>query len=198
MKKNRRKKAPGTGSAYLFEPAVLLNYLSKTGFGIALWTFAILIIGSQNLWAQTQNQAKSGQQGKVFMAGASTSNITPALGGILVGGYGAPVATHVHDELHARSLVLDDGQTRLVIVLVDNVSINREVFDEAKRRLEKDTGIPASNMLMAATHTHSATSASGLGDKRRGWNFDKPLDDYQNFVVSRIVDGVKIAINNLE
>src|SRR5690606_36475900 len=53
-------------------------------------------------------------------------------------------------------------------------------------------------MLMAATHTHSATSASGLGEKRRGWNFDKPLDEYQNFVVSRIVDGVKIAINNLE
>src|SRR5690606_17638256 len=41
-------------------------------------------------------------------------------------------------------------------------------------------------------------SASGLGEKRRGWNFEQPLDDYQNFVVSRIVDGVKIAINNLE
>lgn len=135
---------------------------------------------------------------KVFKAGASTSNVTPPLGEILVGGYGEPVATHVHDELHARSLVLDDGQNRLVIVLVDNVSINREVYDEAKRRLEKDTGIPAENMLMAATHTHSATSASGLRNKRRSWNYDKPLDEYQQFVVSRIVDGVKRAINNLE
>ncbi|HLT06704.1 MAG TPA: neutral/alkaline non-lysosomal ceramidase N-terminal domain-containing protein [Cyclobacteriaceae bacterium] len=133
-----------------------------------------------------------------LLAGASKTNITPALGGVLVGGFGDPIANHIHDELHSRQLVLDNGETRLVWVVVDNLSINREVFDEAKRSLEKDTGIPAAHMMMSATHTHSATSASGLSDARRGWNVDKPLDDYQRFVVSRIVDGVKVAINNLE
>jgi neutral ceramidase len=157
---------------------------------MTLCCLTLILCGSLVLRAQGTSE--------VFKAGASTSNITPPLGGILVGGFGAPVATHIHDELHARSLVLDDGENKLVFVLVDNVSINREVFDEAKRRLQRDTGIPESHLLMAATHTHSATSASGLAEKRRGWNFDKPLDDYQNFVVSRIVDGVKIAINNLE
>ena len=172
------------------------NIIGKTGFPylklfwLSFCCLLLVLLSSMPLRAQ--------EASKVFKAGASTSNVTPFLGGILVGGYGTPVATHIHDELHARSLVLDDGQSKLVFVLVDNVSINREVFDEAKRRLQKDTGIPPSHMLMAATHTHSATSASGLGEKRRGWNFDKPLDDYQNFVVSRIVDGVKIAINNLE
>lgn len=157
---------------------------------ISFCCIVMIVLCSTSLRAQ--------EASKVFKAGASTSNITPMLGGVLVGGYGTPVATHIHDELHARSLVLDDGRSKLVFVLVDNVSINREVFDEAKRRLQADTGIPASHMLMAATHTHSATSASGLGEKRRGWNVDKPLDHYQNFVVSRIVDGVKIAINHLE
>lgn len=151
---------------------------------------------SSNAFAQ--HETETPLKDRIFKAGASTTNITPALGGVLVGGFGDPIATHIHDELHSRNLVLDDGETRLVLVVVDNVSINREVFDEAKRRLEKETGIPSSHMMMSATHTHSATSASGLGHKRRGWNLNKPLDDYQRFVVSRIVDGVKIAINNLE
>src|SRR5690606_21119298 len=136
-------------------------------FWLSFCCALLMLMGSMPLRAQEAFQ--------VFKAGASTSNVTPMLGGILVGGYGAPVATHIHDELHARSLVLDDGRSKLVFVLVDNVSINREVFDEAKRRLQKDTGIPTSHMLMAATHTHSATSASGLGEKRRGWNFEQPL-----------------------
>lgn len=105
-------------------------------------------------------------QQAVFRAGASTANITPPLGEGIVGNFGVPPpATHVHDELHARTLVLDDGKVRLVFVIVDNVGINREVFDEAKRLIQEETQIPKEHILMSAVHTHSATSASGLGEK---------------------------------
>src|SRR5690606_9963618 len=102
-------------------------------------------------------QANYGTTGvREFRAGASTSNITPKLGQGIVGGFGTPpTATHVHDQLHARTLALDDGSTQLVFVVVDNVAIKREVFDEAKRRIQEKTGLPASNILMSATHTHS-------------------------------------------
>jgi len=67
---------------------------------------------------------------KVFRAGAAVSNVTPPLGEGIVGNFGTPPpAEHIHDQLHARCLVLDDGQTKLVIVAVDNVGISREVFD---------------------------------------------------------------------
>ncbi|HEV7222648.1 MAG TPA: hypothetical protein VGN42_08105, partial [Pirellulales bacterium] len=52
-----------------------------------------------------------------FQAGAATSNITPRLGGEIIGGFAPFPSTHVHDELHARCLVLDDGQTRLALVV---------------------------------------------------------------------------------
>ena len=52
-----------------------------------------------------------------FRAGAATSNITPDLGGDIVGGFVPVPATHVHDELHARCLVLDDGATKLALVV---------------------------------------------------------------------------------
>ncbi len=136
---------------------------------------------------------------RVFKAGAATSNITPQLGDGIVGNFDIPPATYVHDELHARCLVLDDGATRLVFVVVDNVSVAREVFDTAKRRLQELTGIPAAQMLMSSTHTHSATSARGTNAMvMRNPGDGSPLDDYQAFLARRISDGVQRAIVNLE
>ncbi len=138
-------------------------------------------------------------QKPAFQAGASTANITPPLGSGLVGNFGVPPpAEYVHDELHARSLVLDDGKTKLVFVVVDNVGVIREVFDEAKRLIFEETKIPATHILISSDHTHSASSASGVGDLRGGWQAGKPLDEYQSFLVRRIADGVRIALNNLE
>src|SRR5690625_3562962 len=107
-------------------------------------------------------------QDRRLRAGASISNITPPLGEAIVGNWNSPPATYIHDDLHARSLVLDDGEVRLVIVIVDNVSIKREVYDAAKHMIHHRTGIPMSHMMMAATHTHSGTSAGKKGSARRG------------------------------
>jgi hypothetical protein len=131
---------------------------------------------------------------RVFKAGAAASNITPPLDEPIIGGWGSPLATHVHDELHARCLVLDDGSTKLVFVLVDSLGVNREVFDAAKGIIQDKTGIPKQNMLMAATHTHSSISARGSTNGKGAEAFS----GYQSFVIRRIADGVRRALNNLE
>ncbi len=148
----------------------------------------LILCASFSLTAQ--NAAKP----KLFRAGAATSNITPPLGGGIVGNWISPPATQVHDELHARCLVLDDGATRIAIVLVDSVGVTRPVFDHAKSRLAKEARLPASHVLMAATHSHSSVRARGQDRSE----YNSVLDDYQRFLASRIVDGVKRAINNLE
>lgn len=132
--------------------------------------------------------------GPVFRAGAATSNITPTLGEMIVGGWKPIPATNVHDELHARCLVLDDGNTKLAIVLCDNVGIPEEVFDLAKQQASDATGLPVSNMLLASTHTHSATTARG-GLKTAN---ETELTNYQTFVAHRISDGIRRALANLE
>ncbi len=132
----------------------------------------------------------SGQDKPVFKAGAVTSNITPPLGMEIVGNFAPrPIATHVHDELHVRCLVLDDGKTKIAFAVVDNLHLPRDVWDEAKGKIEADTGIPASHMMFSATHTHSSVSAVTSED---------PSRNYRSFVISRVVDGVKRALNNLE
>src|SRR5688572_10542575 len=85
-----------------------------------------------------------------FRAGAATSNITPPLGADIVGGFSPVPATYIHDELHVRALVLDDGATKLVIALCDSVGIPREVYDVAKADIEAKTGISPSHVLTAA------------------------------------------------
>ncbi|QEG01826.1 Neutral/alkaline non-lysosomal ceramidase [Stieleria maiorica] len=149
-------------------------------------TIALLILNSAGASAQSDSP--------IFRAGAATSNITPPLGELIVGGWEPTPAQHIHDELHARCLVLDDGKTTLAIVLCDNVGIPHDVFDAAKAQVHQATGIPIENMLMASTHTHSATTARGESKVIQ----QSELTDYQKFLAGRIADGIRRALNHLE
>jgi len=126
----------------------------------------------------------------VFRAGAAMLDITPSLGVSIVGNLHDQKARYIHDPLHARCLALDDGEAKLVFVLVDNCLVPRAVFDEAKRRAEAPTGIPASHMLMAATHTHSGPAATPVFQS-------DPEPAYLEFLSQRIADAVQCALHNL-
>jgi hypothetical protein len=143
-------------------------------------------------------------------AGAAITNITPPLGGLIVGGFSPLPSDDVHDELHVRALVLSEavGKTEktaigekggfdpahtIGIVVCDNVGISREVFDAAKQLLHAETGFLAENLLMASTHTHSAVSARSAN----AMVLTDDLSDYQRFVSRRIADAVRIAMKRL-
>lgn len=127
---------------------------------------------------------------KEFRAGAATSNITPELGSSINGGFQDGTAAFIHDELHARCMALDDGQTKLVLVAADSCVIGRGIFDEARRLVHEATGLPMENMLMSATHSHSCGTLQAVGQS-------EPSPVYQRFVARRIADGVRRALNNL-
>ena len=67
----------------------------------------------------------------------------------------------MNDPIRAKCLVLDDGTTRLAIVVVDSCMMPRELIDRAKALAREKTGIPTERMLISATHTHSAPAAMG-------------------------------------
>ena len=130
---------------------------------------------------------------RLLSAGAATSNITPPLGAEIVGGFLPVPSTHVHDELHARCLVLNDGKTTIAFVVCDLLGLHRSVCLESRQRIEALTGIPGSHVMISATHTHSATSA--IGETPRAFVSDRALSDYELFVARRIADGVRRAMN---
>jgi neutral ceramidase len=169
--------------------------MNKSNFLIRYFLFSLIIINALPLHVKANQGSQSVVGSKrTFQAGAAVSNITPPLDEPVVGGWSSPPATHVHDELYAKCLVLDDGKTKLVFVVCDNLGISREVYDEAKQIIHQKTGIPIKNMMMCATHTHSSISARGADRFRKS----KKLSDYQQFLVMRIADGVRRAVNNME
>ena len=124
-------------------------------------------------------------------AGAVTSNITPSLGVSLNGGMSDRAATHIHDDLHARCLVLDNGKTRQAYVFGDRWMLDRELMDEAKARLAKAGVVDADHVCISATHTHTAPTSVGVFQS-------DPDEAYRAFLMPRIVDGVIRAANQLE
>ena len=109
--------------------------------------------------------ACGGAQENPFRAGAAAVDVTPTAWPLpMVGSFRYRPANGARDPLHSRALVLDDGSLQLVLAVVDSCYVPRSVLDEAKRRASGATGIPASRMLIAATHTHSAPPpAPGVG-----------------------------------
>ncbi|MEO1995606.1 MAG: hypothetical protein ABGZ17_10065 [Planctomycetaceae bacterium] len=113
-------------------------------------------------------------------AGAAAVQITPLrLPVSMTGGFQDRLAMTVHDPLHARCVVLDDGATRIAIVICDSCLITRDIYDKSKAEAAKLTGITSSRILTAATHTHTAPTAVPLAQCR-------PDPDFVKYLTSQI------------
>ncbi|HLQ43745.1 MAG TPA: hypothetical protein VK137_03370, partial [Planctomycetaceae bacterium] len=130
-------------------------------------------------------------QSPVVKAGAFAMDVTPLKFPISMNGNMQDYpAQRAHDPLHARCLVLDDGKTRMAIVVVDNCVIPRELMDNAKRQAHELTGIPTDRMLISATHAHSCPAVAGAFQS-------EPDADYVAFLAERIAAGIKQAADDL-
>lgn len=163
-----------------FEIRNIISFFVKKS---RLLYFLVLILTSFSIYGQNAST-------KVFKAGAATSNITPKIGTSINGNMKDVRVRQIHDETHVRSIVLDDGQTRLAILTVDLCMIYREELDEAKRRAHELTGIPVENMMISAIHTHSGGTACSVFQS-------DPDQEYLKFLRERIADAVVRANNNL-
>ncbi len=170
------------------EGVLFFFFIKKNIVRISLLCLSILLISSLTLNAQ--NTSTENKSSKVFRAGAATSNITPKIGTSINGNMKDVTIKQIHDETHARCIVLDDGQTRLAIVTVDLCMIYREELDAAKLRAHEITGIPIENMMMSAIHTHSGGTACSVFQS-------DPDKEYLKFLTERIADAVIRANNNL-
>jgi 3-keto-disaccharide hydrolase len=136
-------------------------------------------------------------------AGAYAADITPLQWPVrIIGGFVQPLATQARDPLHARAIVLDNGSQKVALVVVDSCYLPRDLLDRAKNRAERITGIPASNMLMSATHTHSAPP-SKPGDMNsapptKPQETSKEESAYQQLLELEIAQAVVEAYRRLE
>jgi hypothetical protein len=95
-------------------------------------------------------------------------------------------------DLFARAMVFEQGSTRIAIVNVDNLGWT-SILGNRSRALIK--GIAPENILIGATHTHSAPDAYGFPDET-GKNYADLA--YLDWCVKQIADAVNEATANLQ
>ncbi|WP_157073692.1 neutral/alkaline non-lysosomal ceramidase N-terminal domain-containing protein [Sphingomonas soli] len=87
---------------------------------------------------------------QALKVGAAKVDVTPAAKDLPKNMLG------VLDPLNVRAIVIEDGKTRAAMVTVDAGAIATETWQKVSARAERELGIPASQLLLTATHTHSA------------------------------------------
>ncbi|MSU73177.1 MAG: hypothetical protein EXS43_12695 [Opitutus sp.] len=131
-------------------------------------------------------------QTPTFRAGAFAQDVTPTkfpapINGSMKGAF----ASTVTDPMHARSLALSDGKTEIILCVVDACLIPREICEKAKAIASKNTGVPASHILISATHSHSCAALTPAFQS-------DPDPAYLATVPGRIAQGITQAHANLE
>lgn len=134
-------------------------------------------------------------------AGAAALSLGAPVGSPM-GGYGGRkgVSTGFHDDLQVRALVLSDGVTQIGIVICDLVALD-PVTLTAFRSQAAELGIPAENLVVAVTHTHSGPAygsflsryLTGLGPDAKPPRFP----EWEESLPGRMLEALREAGRNL-
>jgi len=122
-------------------------------------------------------------------AAAGITDLTPQIPKQL-GGYGPRKSEGVHDPIHHRVLILDDGSTEWVLVSSEFVVISPNTYTRAAERLESELGISRLNFWWTLTHTHSAPEVGppGFAAVFLGERYEHQVDEeYAQFVEDELV-----------
>jgi neutral ceramidase len=124
-----------------------------------------------------------------LLAGVGRATITPPVG-VFLAGYASRDHGSVrsHDDLLATALVLSDGRTRAAIVTCDLLMLHPSTVASIRSRIFARTGIPAPNVMLCCSHTHSGpvtfvSGAEGAWPERRAY-----LADLVELVVTAVVE----------
>jgi hypothetical protein len=133
------------------------------------------------------------------LGGCAKVNITPPLGLRLIGSKGQP-SDAVMDELYAKALVLDDGQTTLAIVSADLLYTPlEEITGPVRDIIEERIGIRRQNVMLCATHTHSGPEV--FTKRKLGPDSEIPESQidhsYLQTLVSKMAGAVEMARRNM-
>lgn len=124
-----------------------------------------------------------------MLVGFAQTDITPAVGAVIPGGFKKRISTGIHDPLHATACVIDNGENTVAIVSVDALSLRRRVVVSARSLVQSCGGIPAENILLASTHTHCGGPIANV--------FECEADEsYCQFVADKIAEAITKAFES--
>lgn len=151
---------------------------------VLCWLVTMIAASAPCARAQSQ-PADDRPRGKAgddrLQAGVGIVDITPTEPIVLAGSPTRLRSSSISTRLYAKALVLVSGPQQIAIVALDTLKYPVQHVTEARARIEKTTGIPASNVIICASHTHRGPL----------WSY------YKDSLVTPIADAVALAVRDL-
>lgn len=134
-----------------------------------------------------------------FRVGRAKTVITPPVGMPMAGSYSVRLSEGVLDDLHAKALVMERDGVRVALVACDLVAVSDEIVVDARKIIERTTGIPASHVMISATHTHSGPFIPGRASFDKEFGQDLPVvAKFREQLPQQIAAAVALAVADLQ
>ncbi len=138
------------------------------------------------------NKNAHNNPGQLFV-GIGQVDYTPEPGLPLMGNFRDDyAATGVHDPLYCKAVVFaDSAGTKAALASVDVCMLDRSQVGMMREYISSNCDIPAENILISATHTHSGPATMSL------YTWPKPTDEKIKEFLQRAAQAVIVADKNL-
>ncbi|PWK86405.1 hypothetical protein C8D88_105454 [Lentzea atacamensis] len=130
-----------------------------------------------------------------FRAGSAKVDVTPPESAPYLGGQPRhSLFLGVHDPLFARATAITNGET-VIVIAVDSLGINNSILGpgrdftaEVRERVQQQTGVPPSHVMIASSHAHSSPETADF----------RPFPDQAWLATfrDRIVQAAREAVEN--
>lgn len=139
-------------------------------------------------------QPDASPRGESLRVGVAEVDITPPVGFPMAGYYHERLADGQIDRLKAKAIVFQDGPSKAALVVCDLIGIASDLSREVRQRASEKTGIPLPNIVISATHSHTAPDYMkelylNLGGQRQ----EPARAAYINQLTSGPVEAIAIA-----
>ena len=142
-------------------------------------------------WTDSNNDAEyQPDDGDTFTDGNGNGVFDP----VWIAGFGnSRAANGIHDDLWARTMVIDDGTTRMAIVAIDAIGYFNDDVIDIRSRIPKEAGITYA--IISSNHDHEAPDLMGI------WG-ESPLKSgvnkgYMEYVKNQVVKSIVTAVEKM-
>lgn len=129
----------------------------------------------------------------MFKAAFYEIEVTPPLGSFVPGHYAKIFTKGVKDRLYVKSLVIDNGDNTVAMVVLDCCEPPKNCHDIICKRVEEYTGIKAENITIAVNHTHAGAPTKSYPELNAYSD-----QGYIENVVKLMADAITFAYRKLE
>ena len=132
--------------------------------------------------------------------GRAAVRITPPPGMPMAGYYYNRGAEGVHDDLHAKAIVLEQDGARAALVACDLANLPAGIVTEARRLITERAGMAGERAIISATHCH--TGPLLIGGASRTSNLEGEMLEiarrYAAELPVKIAESVRLAAADLQ